>query len=72
MNLDGLKILDLSNEKYTILNWLAILMENRIIILRTLQQYELGTKYINKASAASVYALAKTLNCNVEDLLEMK
>lgn len=39
--------------------------------LRTLQQYELGTKDINKASASSVYALAKTLNCNVEDLLEM-
>lgn len=39
-------------------------MENRIVNLRTLQQYELSTKDINKASA-------KTLNCNVEDLLEM-
>ena len=46
-------------------------MENRIVNLRTLQQYELSTKDINKASAASVYALTKTLNCNVEDLLEM-
>lgn len=35
LNLDGLKILDLSNEKYTILNWLAILMENRIVNLST-------------------------------------
>lgn len=39
--------------------------------LRTLQQYELGTKDINKASASAVYALAKALNCEVEDLLEM-
>ena len=46
-------------------------MENRIVNLRTLQQYEHGTKDINKASVSSVYALAKTLNCNVEDLLEM-
>lgn len=35
LNLDELKILDLSNEKYTILNWLAILMENRIVNLST-------------------------------------
>ena len=47
------------------------LSEKSGVNLRTLQQYELGTKDINKASAASVYALAKTLNCNVEDLLEM-
>lgn len=63
--------MDLSNEKYTILNWLAILIKNRIVNLRTLQQYELSTKDINKASVSLVYALAKTLNCNVEDLLEM-
>ena len=47
------------------------LAKNSGVNLRTLQQYELGTKDINKASAYSVYALAKTLNCNVEDLLEM-
>ena len=39
--------------------------------LRTLQQYELGAKDINKASTSSVLALAKVLSCEVEDLLEM-
>ncbi len=35
IDLDGLKILDLSNEKYTILNWIAILLENRIVNFTT-------------------------------------
>ena len=35
LNLTDLKILDLSNNKYNILNWLAILMENRIVNLST-------------------------------------
>ena len=39
--------------------------------LRTLQQYELKTKDINKASVSSVYALSKVLCCDVEDLLEV-
>ncbi len=39
--------------------------------LRTLQQYELKTKDINKASVSSVIALAKVLCCNVEDILEL-
>ena len=47
------------------------LSEKSGVNLRTLQQYELGTKDINKASAYSVYALAKVLNCEVEDLLEI-
>lgn len=47
------------------------LAEKSGVNLRTLQQYELKTKDINKASASSVYALAKILNCEVEDLLEM-
>lgn len=38
--------------------------------IRTLQQYELGTKNINKASAQSIVALANVLGCKVEDLLE--
>lgn len=38
--------------------------------LRTLQQYEVGTKDINKASAMNIYALSKALYCNVEDILE--
>lgn len=35
LDLTGLKILDLSDEKYIILHWLAILMENRIGRLST-------------------------------------
>lgn len=48
-----------------------MLAEKSGVNLRTLQQYELGAKDINKASAYSVYALAKVLNCEVEDLLEI-
>lgn len=33
--MNGLKVLDLSDEKYSILNWLAILMDNRIGRLST-------------------------------------
>ncbi len=39
--------------------------------LRTLQQYELKTKNINNASVLKVYALAKALKCEIEDLLEL-
>ena len=39
--------------------------------VRTLQEYEVGTKNINKASALTVYNLSKALNCNVKDLLEL-
>lgn len=38
LDLSNLKVLDLSNEKYTILNWIAILMENRIVNLSTFIQ----------------------------------
>ncbi|MCD8366181.1 MAG: helix-turn-helix domain-containing protein [Clostridiales bacterium] len=38
--------------------------------LRTLQQYELGTKSINKASFQTVMALCKALGCQAEDILE--
>ena len=38
--------------------------------LRTLQQYELKTKDIGKASVQAVAALANVLGCHVEDLLE--
>ncbi len=37
--------------------------------LRTLQQYEIGAKDINKASVSSVVSMAKVLGCEVEDLL---
>lgn len=38
--------------------------------LRTLQQYEIRAKDINKAAGATLLALAKVLGCRVEDLLE--
>ena len=38
--------------------------------LRTLQQYEIRAKGINKAAGATLLALAKVLGCRVEDLLE--
>lgn len=38
--------------------------------LRTLQQYEIRAKDINKAAGVTLLALAKVLGCRVEDLLE--
>ena len=38
--------------------------------LRTLQQYELKAKDINKAATTTLLALSKTLGCKIEDLLE--
>ena len=38
--------------------------------LRTLQQYELRAKDINKAATTTLLALSKTLGCKIEDLLE--
>lgn len=45
------------------------LAEKSGINLRTLQQYEVGTKDIRKASISSVLALANTLGCSMEDLI---
>lgn len=38
--------------------------------VRMIQYYEQGAKDINKAQADTILALAKALNCNMEDLLE--
>ena len=38
--------------------------------LRTLQQYEIRAKDINKAAGTTLLALSKVLGCRVEDLLE--
>jgi len=46
------------------------LAERSGVNLRTLQQYELKTKDINKASVQTVMALANVLGCSVIDLLE--
>ena len=45
------------------------LAEKAGVNIRTLQQYELGTKNIRKASAGAVLALANALGCEVEDIL---
>lgn len=46
------------------------LAEKSGVNLRTLQQYELKTKDIRKASVKTVLALANVLGCRVEDLME--
>ena len=48
----------------------AELSERSAVSLRSIQMYEQRNKDINKASAASVYSMAKVLGCSVEDLLE--
>lgn len=45
------------------------LAEKADVNLRTLQQYELGTKDIRKASAGAVIALANVLGCSIEDIV---
>ncbi|MCC8139517.1 MAG: helix-turn-helix domain-containing protein [Lachnospiraceae bacterium] len=46
------------------------LAEKANVNLRTLQQYELGAKNINKASFQTVMALCNALDCRAEDILE--
>lgn len=46
------------------------LAEKAEVNLRTLQQYELGTKSINKAAVGTLSSLAKVLGCRIEDLME--
>ena len=46
------------------------LSEKSGVNLRTLQQYELKAKDINKAATTTLRSLAKTLGCKIEDLLE--
>ncbi len=46
------------------------LAEKSGVNLRTLQQYELKAKDINKAASGTLLALSKVLGCNIEDLLE--
>ena len=37
---------------------------------RTVQNFEQGKSDINRAAVIKVYALAKALNCTIEDLIE--
>ncbi len=46
------------------------LAEKAGVNLRTLQQYEIRAKDINKAAGATLLSLAKVLGCRVEDLVE--
>ncbi|MCF0111849.1 MAG: helix-turn-helix transcriptional regulator [Erysipelotrichaceae bacterium] len=46
------------------------LAEKSGVNLRTLQQYELGTKQLRNAAAESVMALASVLGCDIEDILD--
>ena len=45
------------------------LAEKSGVNIRTLQQYELGTKDIAKASAGAVLSLANALGCGIEDII---
>ncbi len=45
------------------------LAEKTGVNIRTLQQYELGTKDISKASVSSVRSLANALGCSIEDII---
>lgn len=48
----------------------AELAEHSGVSLRSIQMYEQRNKNINKASADTVYSLAKMLGCTIEDLME--
>lgn len=48
----------------------AKLAEHSGVSLRSIQMYEQRNKNINKASADSMYRLAKALGCTMEDLIE--
>ncbi|MEE3312689.1 MAG: hypothetical protein VZR56_00880 [Treponema sp.] len=39
--------------------------------LRTLQQYEIGAKDINRASGSAINSLAQVLRCNFYDIMEL-
>ena len=48
----------------------AELAERSGVSLRSIQMYEQRNKNINKASADTMYSLAKALGCTMEDLME--
>lgn len=48
----------------------AELSERSGVGLRSIQMYEQRNKNINKASADTIYSLAKVLGCTMEDLIE--
>lgn len=42
------------------------------INFRTLQNYEQGTRNINKMNSIDLYKLSKVLGCKMEELLELE
>lgn len=48
------------------------LAEKAGVSKRMIEQYEQGIKDINEAGAIRVYYMAKALQCNVQDLLEIE
>lgn len=48
----------------------AELSERSNVSLRSIQMYEQRNKNINKASVDTIYNLARTLGCTMEDLIE--
>lgn len=48
------------------------LAERSGINLRTIQQYEIRAKNINRAAAETLFALSRTLGCRMDDLFEIK
>lgn len=46
------------------------LAERSGVNIRMIQYYEQGVKDINKAQGLTLQAIAKSLECNIEDLLE--
>ncbi len=49
-----------------------LLSEKSGVSLRMIQQYEQGVRDINKATGINLLALARTLGCRMEDLMEMR
>ncbi len=45
--------------------------ETNLHNMRTLQQYEIGSKDINKASGKTINSLALALHCNFYDVMEL-
>ena len=48
------------------------LSEKSGVNVRMIQHYEQGFKDINKAQAITLYNLAQALNCQIENLIEIK
>lgn len=66
LNIDN-KLKTLRNKRNLSQNELSILSG---VPVRTIKAYEQGAIEISKARGETLYALAKTLNCTIEDLLQ--